>query len=333
MNRLGFILLFAVAATSGAAFAQGTSPVAAGGLHSVGDHSLYLYCTGEGSPTVVFEAGLGDGAVNFRSIQSRVARFTRACIYDRAGYGLSEAGPLPRDMTALVADLESLLAAAQERGPFVVAGHSFGGLVALDFANRNPASVSGVLLIDSSHPDQMTALQAVPEVVVAQDMEIAGMTDLVAAAEAGQLPVEAVLPAAPAALSPAARLAWAEFMTTPKQLRAAAAEYDSLDVSLAEVASHVDIGAIPLIVLSRGVGLEGQLPSEALEALGLTPDVLARFSAIWDGLQVDLTKVSTNSKRVVAERSSHYVYLDQPALVEAAIRELVRETRAGAALR
>lgn len=333
MIRFRAVLFLAVAITAGVVFAQGPSHGTRGELLSVGDHSLHLYCSGEGSPTVLFEAGLGDGAINFQSLQSRVARFTRACVYDRAGYGSSEPGPLPRDMAALVTDLEALLSAAEEPGPFVLAGHSFGGVVTLDFANRNPASVSGVLLIDSSHPDQLTALQAVPEVVAVQDMEIAGLTDLVDAAEAGLLPVEAVLPAAPAALSPGARQAWAEAFVTPKQLRATTAEYDSLEASFAEAASHVDIGEIPLIVLSRGVGLEGQLPSEALEVLGLTPDVLARFDAAWDALQADLTTLSTNSKRVVAERSTHYVYFDQPALVEAAIRELVREARAGVALR
>lgn len=333
MHKLGAVLLLATVITAGVAFAQGASSTASVELVPVGTRTLNLRCEGQGSPTVIFEAGLGDGSINFRSLQSRVARFTRACAYDRAGYGMSEAGPLPRDMTALVSDLESLLVAAAEPGPYVLAGHSFGGLIALDFANRNGGLVRGVVLIDSSHPDQLAALEVVPEVVAVQDMEIAGLADLLAAAEAGQLPLEAVLPAAPAALAPAARRAWAEFFITPKQLTATIAEYDSLETSLSEVGAHADIRDIPLIVLSRGVGLEGQLPAEALDALGLTADVLARFDAAWSDLQADLVTASTDSKRVVAEGSTHYVYFDQPALVEAAIRELVREARAAAAPR
>lgn len=321
------VLVLAVLFGVSGIFAQGGELTAPGEMVAVGDHSVHLYCVGDGSPTVVFEAGLGDGSINFRSLQSRVGRFTRACAYDRAGYGFSEAGTLPRDMTTLVGELETMLAAAGEVGPFVFAGHSYGGVIALNFAYRNPGSVSGVVLIDSSHPDQLAALGAVPEVVAVQDMEIAGMAELVGAAEAGMLPAEAVLPGAPPVLSDALKQTWAELFVQPKQLKAMMAEYDSLEAALAQASGHVNIGDVPLIVLSRGIGLEGQLPAEALEGLGLTPQVLARFNAIWDDLQVDLTTLSTDSKRVVAENSTHYVYYGQPALVEAAIREIVREAR------
>lgn len=327
MNKLCVTLLLCVSLCAATAFAQGVFSEAPGRSVSVDGRSLYLYCTGEGSPTVLFEAGLGDGSINFRALQARIAPFTRACAYDRAGYGLSDAGPEPRDLTASVSDLEKMLAAAGEDGPYVLVGHSYGGLIALGFANHNRGSVRGVVLVDSSHPEQLTALQSVPEVVTVQDMEIAGLADLVGAAEAGALPAEAVLPSAPSGLPAALQQAWAEFFVSPKQLKATVAEYDSLEASLAQAAARFDLGNTPLIVLSRGIGLEGQLPAEALDALGLTPDVLARFNAVWNGLQLDLTTVSTSSKRVVAERSTHYVYQDQPALVEAAIRELVRKAR------
>jgi pimeloyl-ACP methyl ester carboxylesterase len=232
-------------------------------------------------------------------------------------------------MNTLVNELETLLVEAGESGPFVLAGHSFGGVIALSYANRNPEAVSGVVLIDSSHPDQMTALEAVPEVVAVQDMEIAGLGELVGAAEAGMLPAEAVIAGAPPVLSPALQQTWAELFVTAKQLRAMVAEYAVIDDALSQARNSVDIGSTPLIVLSRGIGLEGQLPAEALDALGLTPDVLRRFDGVWSDLQADLATLSTESKRVVAERSNHYVYYGQPELVEAAIRELVREARVG----
>ena len=327
MTKLAVLL--AATLTLSTVFAQSGASEAPGTSIDVGGHSLQLYCVGEGSPTVVFDAGLGDGSINFRSLQSRVAQFTRACTYDRAGYGYSDAGPEPRDMDTLVSELETLLVQANESGPFVLAAHSYGGVITLSFAHRNPGAVAGVVLIDSSHPDQMTALASVPEVMAVQDMEMAGMADLVAAAEAGALPVEAVLPGAPPVLSPALQQTWAELFVTPKQLKALVAEYSVIEDALAQASGNVDIGDTPLIVLSRGIGLEGQLPAEALEALGLTQDVLDRFNAVWADLQVDLATLSTDSKRVVAERSTHYVYYGQPELVEAAIRELVREARAG----
>src|SRR5690606_39031613 len=111
------------------------------------------------------------------------------------------------------------------------------------------------------------------------------------------------------------------------QLRAAVAEYDAIDATMGQAAESLDLGDIPLIVLSRGVGLEGQLPPDARAALGLTPDVLQRFDEIWEGLQSDLVSASTDSKQVTAGQATHYIYYQAPTLVEAAIRELVREAR------
>src|SRR5690606_34553013 len=212
----------------------------------------------------------------------------RVCAYDRAGYGWSEDGPAPRDLDTLVGELDALLANAGVEGPYVLAGHSFGGLVALAFAQRTQDDVRGVALLDSSHPGQLAALAAVPEVVAVQDMEIEGLAGVVSAAEAGQLPPEAVLPNAPPVLNPALQETWARLFVRPRQLRAVVAEYDAIAASLEQASGQVDIGAVPLTVLSRGIGLEGQLPAEALTALGLTPAVLERFDAVWDEPQVDL---------------------------------------------
>lgn len=311
----------------GMAAAQSDLPPAPGTLVDVGGHALHLYCQGEGSPTVVLETGLGDAAINFRSLQARVAAFTRVCAYDRAGYGWSEVGPAPRDLDSLVGELETLLANGGVAGPYVMVGHSYGGLLALSFANQHPEAVSGVVLIDSSHPEQLTALAAVPEVVAVQDMEISGLAGVVAAAEAGQLPPEAVLPNAPPVLTAPQRDAWSRLFVQPKQLKTVVAEYDALADSLEQASGNVDIGSIPLTVLSRGIGLEGQLPAEALASLGLTPDVLDRFDAVWEELQVDLTSLSIDAKRVVAQDGTHYVHYGQPELVVAAIRELVNESR------
>lgn len=329
ISRIAQILALFLAL--GAAAAQSSDLTAPGEMVDVGGHSLHMYCIGEGSPTVLFEAGLGDGSTYFRSLQLRTAQFTRACIYDRAGYGFSQPGPLPRDMAAIVSELETMLAVSGEPGPYVLAGHSYGGVIALNFANRNPGLVSGIVLIDSSHPNQLTALQAVPEVVAVQDMEIAGMAELIGAAEAGLLPAEALLPAAPPVLSAPLKRTWAELFVQPGQLRTVSQEYAVIESSLEQAAANVNVGSTPLIVLSRGLGLEAQLPAEALEPLGLTPDVLARFDAVWNALQIDLATLSSNSKRLIAYHGTHHVFYGEPALVEAAIRELVRRAQASPA--
>jgi pimeloyl-ACP methyl ester carboxylesterase len=316
-----------VLASVTAAGAQPELPPAPGRLVDVGGRRLHVYCVGEGSPTVVLEAGLGDGSINFRALQTRIAGFTRVCAYDRAGYGWSDESDDARDLNAVVADLGALLEGAGEEGPFVLAGHSLGGLFALGYTKAHPDDVVGVVLIDSSHPRQMEALAEVPELIAAQDMEIEGLAAAIDMAESGGLPPDAVRPNAPSVLTPALQDVWARLFVQAKQLRAAVAEYRALEATLAQAAEALDLGDLPVTVISRGLGVEAQLPAEALDAMGLTPDVLRRAEEIWGELQEDFLNVSTSSKRVVAERSPHYVYYQQPALVVAAVRELVMRAR------
>jgi pimeloyl-ACP methyl ester carboxylesterase len=132
-------------------------PSAAGErLISVGTHRLSIRCTGAGSPTVVLEPGLGESATAMaRWIGPDVAGTTRICVYDHAGHGRSDAAPGNKADAAL--DLHVLLQRAHIPGPYVIAGHSLGGMFALDFARRFPNEVAGVVLLDSMHPKQANA--------------------------------------------------------------------------------------------------------------------------------------------------------------------------------
>src|SRR5690606_10139120 len=94
-----------------------------GGLVSIGDHQLHLYCTGEGSPTVILEAPAAGASAAWGDVQPPLAALTRVCSYDRSGLGWSEAGDRPHDPGRVPEELRTLLTAANERGPFVVAGH------------------------------------------------------------------------------------------------------------------------------------------------------------------------------------------------------------------
>ncbi len=109
-----------------------------GRLVDVGGHRLHLSCTGSGSPTVVLEAGGGAMAANLGWITPAVAHDTTICVYDRAGRGWSEDADAPQDAVAISTDLHTLLQRAGVPGPYVIAGHSFGGLYALDL--RGPAT-------------------------------------------------------------------------------------------------------------------------------------------------------------------------------------------------
>ena len=123
-----------------------------GRLVSVGTHRLHIQSEGEGSPSVVFDAALGASSLSWSLVFPAVARLTRACAYDRAGFGWSEAGPLPRTAGRIADELHTLVSAAGVAPPFVLVGHSFGGLVARMFAARHRDVVAGLVLIEPAYP-------------------------------------------------------------------------------------------------------------------------------------------------------------------------------------
>ena len=131
---------------------------AGGRLVDVGGYRLYLQCSGWGRPTVVLEAGLGEGSSAWKTIAPVVARETRVCTYDRAGSGRSESSSGAQSSIQTVADLHTLLNRAGEPGPYVLAGHSLGGAHVLGFAEQFPAQVAGVVLVDSMSPEQFTTV-------------------------------------------------------------------------------------------------------------------------------------------------------------------------------
>src|SRR6266545_1783885 len=122
----------------------------------VGGHRLHLHCTGTGSPTVVLEPGLGEISSMFGWIAPAVARDTRVCVYDRAGRGWSESAAGPQDGVQIATDLHTLLDRAHISEPYVLAGHSFGGLYVRIFAARYPQQVAGLVLLDATTPTSTT---------------------------------------------------------------------------------------------------------------------------------------------------------------------------------
>jgi pimeloyl-ACP methyl ester carboxylesterase len=126
-----------------------------GEMVDVGGHSLHINCVGQGSPTVVLDAGSGEWSAQWVRVQQEVSYTTRVCAYDRAGMGWSEMGPEPRDARRISGELHTLLGKAGIEGPYVLVGHSFGGMYMQTYAARYPDEVVGVALVDSSTgPDQ-----------------------------------------------------------------------------------------------------------------------------------------------------------------------------------
>ena len=135
---------------------------APGKLYDVGGHRLHLDCRGEGSPTVVLLNGLGENSAWWARVTGPVAGTARVCAYDRAGQGWSDDADSPQDGVQSAEDLHTLLAEAGEQGPYVLVGHSTGGTFAMTYAARYPDQVAGLVLLDSSSPEQFTRMPAYP---------------------------------------------------------------------------------------------------------------------------------------------------------------------------
>jgi pimeloyl-ACP methyl ester carboxylesterase len=127
-----------------------------GRLYEVNGHLLYIQCEGAGEPTVVLEAGYGGDRRSWDQIEPELQRTTRVCSYDRAGLGLSSGEqPEPRTISDQLHDLDDLLQDVGAEPPYVVVGHSYGGLLAWEFARRHKGDVKGLVLVDASHPFQI----------------------------------------------------------------------------------------------------------------------------------------------------------------------------------
>jgi pimeloyl-ACP methyl ester carboxylesterase len=161
MRRIGKALLWLVVvllalAVAGAIYQAIATELAEraypppGEMVDVGGYSLHINCVGQGSPTVLLDAGSGAFSAHWVRVQREVSPTTRVSAYDRAGMGWSEMGPDPRDAKQITSELHTLLSKGGIEGPYVLVGHSLGGLSMLTYANRYPDEVAGVALVDSS---------------------------------------------------------------------------------------------------------------------------------------------------------------------------------------
>jgi pimeloyl-ACP methyl ester carboxylesterase len=212
-----------------------------GGLVSIGEHQLHLYCVGDGSPTVLLEAPAAGTAAAWSDVQQPLAGMTRACSYDRSGLGWSEAGDRPHDPGRVPEELRTLLTAARENGPFIVAGHGLGAAYARMYAARPDGEVVGLVLVDPPDPE------------AADDMRLRW---IVAAspwlARVGVLRAGGILSHRADTLAGASGDAMRAFLNRPDHLTRAAAEFAKWDDAV-RLASEVLVpGDLPVVTVTRG---------------------------------------------------------------------------------
>jgi pimeloyl-ACP methyl ester carboxylesterase len=262
-----------------------------GKLVDIGGYKLHLYCSGSGSPTVVLDYGLEGSYLDWRRVQPEVARFTRVCSYDRGGYGWSDPSPKPRTPAAMMEELHVLLAAAGEKPPYIVVGHSYGGYDALTHAHKFPDETAAVVLVDASHPDYKLAFDLRRKLWL-RFLQYSMPFGLPRwrgwcgdrSSEIGQIKTA--------------------FSCQARVPATAYAHWTAFDESAEDVRRLGPLGDKPLVVVSR----DPNRPQERQPK--------------WRLLQEDFLKLSTNSTLVIAEGSSHDVPGDRPDVVVEAIRRL-----------
>jgi Lysophospholipase len=250
----------------------------------------HLRCVGAGAPTVVLEAGLGDGLLTWARVQDSIAGFASVCAYDRAGYGWSDPGPAPRTSAREIAELHALLGAAHLPPPYVLVGHSMGGLNVRLYAFRYPREVAGLVLVD---PSQETQFERMPmpttiRVLYAVTSLTAplGLPRFVISHFAGE-------PATPDSAD-AVALRQALGLRT-SALRATNAELVGFGESMAEVlVARRPLGALPLVVISAARMESG---------LGVTRAEAVDRRRIFSALQEEIARTSSAGRRVTAAGS------------------------------
>ena len=286
---------------------------------------MNLYCTGQGAPTVILEGGWTTTPMWWRTIQARVAATTRVCSYDRAGYGFSDPGPLPRSAAPIAKDLGLLLKAAGERGPYIVAAHSLGGLDSRLFAVDHRREMKGMLLIDPTVPGQVAKMGAVSASYKA-DMQ--GMIGAVARCSQGIIAgtikpdtreSRACVDPASKSLPEAINVRHRAHQLTAGYQHTAASELQSLDLSSREVeANQKPYGTMPLIVMTAGKSNSNP---------DLSPAEQAKLDATWIALHQQVAKLSKKGQHRTVPDASHFIPKDDPDAVVAAIDELIRQAR------
>jgi pimeloyl-ACP methyl ester carboxylesterase len=303
----GIAALLLTVASTGAAYEMiagqsdqmGNPPV--GTLVDIGGYRLHITCIGQGSPTVILDAGLGGSSLDWMLVQPELAKMTRVCAYDRPGMGWSDPGPAPRSQGKIAEELHQLLQNAAIPGPYVLVAHSLSGKTARLFAAAHPDEVAGMVLVDARgetidarmSPAETDAFNAMLK-TQARMYSVArhlGLARLFGAS----LVDKPLLP-------PQARTEMTLLQTQPSALTAMMQEGLARSAN-DDTLAHLTLGQLPLVVIAAGESLAG-IPQ-------------------WAEAQNALVESSSKGQLVIAEGSSHYIQLDDPAPVIKSVAEVM----------
>jgi pimeloyl-ACP methyl ester carboxylesterase len=301
---------------------------------SVGTHRLHIRCEGDGAPSVIFDAALGGSSLSWTLVQPAVARVTRACSYDRAGFGWSDAGPLPRTAGRIADELHTLLRAAAVPTPYVLVGHSYGGLVMRVYAARHPDEIAALVLIEPAIPEEWLHPSEERQALIARGVRLCrygttaarhGLAHLVSAlVRLGALGAARLLVGlvsrgglrredegilAPVwKLPPDVRAVLREMWTQPKFFEALGSQIETICESATDLirTEPADYGNVPLVLISSARSEEARLKADAA-----------------------LAERSTRGRHVLADESGHWIPLDAPQVIIDAVTAVITDIRGG----
>jgi pimeloyl-ACP methyl ester carboxylesterase len=297
-RQLSIVLVLMLAACSASSVSASLPPSlseAVSGKVDVGGYELYYICVGEGSPTVILEAGNGNDTSVWDLTMLYYQKYTRICAYDRANLGKSDRAATPRTYEEMNRDLHALLRNAPIEAPYVLVGFSMGGMLVRRYAGQYPEGIVGVVLVDSFHPDAGACLSSIlPPKMPGEDKGLELWREYAQ---------------------------WAQTSTGKSRL-------DPEDVnnliSMEQARAVQSLGDIPLAVISRNPENTNIMPGMPT----LPDEINTQIMQLWQDLQADLEGLSTNSTRYTAARSNHGIPYYEPRLVVDAIRHVVDEYRA-----
>jgi pimeloyl-ACP methyl ester carboxylesterase len=291
-----------------------------GRLVAVDGHQLHLFCTGTGEPTVMLEEGAGGASLNWVWIQRTVAATTRVCSYDRPGYAWSDPSDTPRDAETVGRELDALLKSADEKGPFIVVGHSLGGAYARMFVAQERSNVVGLVLVDATNPSAIATLDEVGLPPIQKGafgaflasheslFQIANRVGLI------QFKVDLDLNDFPPDVIPAMQA----FLRSRERARISIREVDSLPDTIREISALDSVSPMPVTVIAADRWVDRD------------PDLAAKRAEWNKKQQRNWLGISTNSRFLIVSGSDHLSLLskrEHAAAVSNAIIQMVRSLR------
>jgi pimeloyl-ACP methyl ester carboxylesterase len=316
---IGLLVMIAVLAISGALWnwlairADRARYPAPGKMYTVDGHTMHLYCSGTGSPTLILDAGLGDDWTAWQKVQPTLSKITQVCSFDRSGLGWSDELSPDHDANTLADQLHALLKVAGITKPIILMGHSIAGLYDRAYAARYPGDVAGLIFVDASSPDQfkrLPELNSSPLLFTALKWSTAfGLTR--AAGLCSQV-------------TPGLEFERGFIYANRCKISVIStngAEFKDIDRSNDETRHTGPFGDLPILVLSEDTRANTD---------SLPPDVEKKFEREWESMQEDLKHLSARGRRIIAKGSSHYVQVDRADLVNREVPVFIQQVRSGA---